>query len=285
MEPNTLIAEYRYYGRGPRPLIRDASLSARARLLYVLLDDFAGMDGSSFPGQKRLAADLGYSVWSIQDALRELETAGWITRVSRFDEESGAQRSSLYYLHAKPRPAPPEVYPEGGARSTQRGGLGIPRTEEEPLEGESEEGGGYVGAGGYPRASRPAPHQMKPKRTTTTDARQQAACAPQEATRTASGRNDTTRSVEGAQIGAHGPERYCPRHPSGTDAPCGACADARRAYEQWVLEHPSPEQLRRQARRQHRDRARSMPACDHGEPGGNVPDEQGWVACPLCRAA
>lgn len=43
--------------------------------------------------------------------------------------------------------------------------------------------------------------------------------------------------------GGEAPPLFCMKHPSGTDAPCRACADCRRAHEAWLLEQknkPTP---------------------------------------------
>ncbi|MGA5467158.1 hypothetical protein [Mycobacterium sp. NPDC050041] len=45
------------------------------------------------------------------------------------------------------------------------------------------------------------------------------------------------------------PNPHCPRHPDGTDRPCGACAEARRATEDWHAQHLAAElEHRRQAK-------------------------------------
>lgn len=86
------------YGRTPTALLRDPDLSARAKLLYALLDDFAGKQHSAFPAAKTLARLCGCADKTVRRALRELADAGWIS----IDERPGT--SSIYWLEAFAQP-------------------------------------------------------------------------------------------------------------------------------------------------------------------------------------
>jgi len=61
-------------------VVYDKSLSLGARLLYVALDDFAGMKAVAWPQQTTLAERLGCSEQWIRSQIRELESAGYIQR-------------------------------------------------------------------------------------------------------------------------------------------------------------------------------------------------------------
>lgn len=97
------------FGKTPSPLLRDASLSARAKAAYALLDDHAGKDGQAFPKIKTLEALLGCARTSVKEALKELEDAGWIHRELR------PNSSTLFHL---------ECFPWGSAE--RPGGVGPP---------------------------------------------------------------------------------------------------------------------------------------------------------------
>jgi DNA-binding Lrp family transcriptional regulator len=64
-------------------VVYDKTLSLGARLLYVALDDFAGMKAVAWPQQATLAELLGCSEQWIRSQIRELESAGYIQRQRR----------------------------------------------------------------------------------------------------------------------------------------------------------------------------------------------------------
>ena len=71
------------FAMAPRSILRDASISPLARLLYMILDDRAGASGSVRVSQATLAQDVGTSVRTIKRAIAELGTSGLIhTRVT-----------------------------------------------------------------------------------------------------------------------------------------------------------------------------------------------------------
>jgi hypothetical protein len=57
----------------------DTRLSLGARVLYVLLDDYAGMKAECWPHQKTAAERLGKSVRSVKRWIAELVQTGYIT--------------------------------------------------------------------------------------------------------------------------------------------------------------------------------------------------------------
>ena len=121
----------------PTAILRAAHLSTGARLLYGILLSYRGRSGI-YPGQTRLAADLGVTgTRTVRRYLTELSAAGYLTWI-----RAGRGRTNRYHLHIpcgadraertgpSPRPAPParrraERQPAPGAplatrRSTQQ---------------------------------------------------------------------------------------------------------------------------------------------------------------------
>jgi hypothetical protein len=131
------------YGRVPRLLLRDPDITARAKVLYGLLDDYAGPEGRAFPSRAKIADSLGCSTDTVDRAVRELETRGWLHReVRRRDDRT--YDSTLYSLLAGPveTVVEPVDNPVGGGRMgaatgrTGAEGVAAPvRTEGEPREG------------------------------------------------------------------------------------------------------------------------------------------------------
>src|SRR5438270_13768502 len=60
----------------PNAILRRPHLSAGAKLTYMGLLSYAWQDGSCFPGQDRLAHDLGLGRRSIVRYLQELQESG-----------------------------------------------------------------------------------------------------------------------------------------------------------------------------------------------------------------
>jgi hypothetical protein len=77
-----------------RVVLRARNLSNNAKLLYLFLADYAGEEGSCFPGQLRLARDLCFkSVDTVQRALNELRAYLLIDWKRR-----GLNKPNVYYL-------------------------------------------------------------------------------------------------------------------------------------------------------------------------------------------
>lgn len=80
----------------PNALLRRPGLSAGAKLTYVGLLSYA-WQGSCFPGQERLAADLGLGKRSVIRHLQELQTAGLLIVKRR-----GLRQTNIYFLPRLP---------------------------------------------------------------------------------------------------------------------------------------------------------------------------------------
>lgn len=77
----------------PNYVLRDKRLSFGARLAYAVLLSYAWQEDSCFPGQDRMAKDLGTSRRSINSYLKELKDVGFIDWKRR-----GLTKTNVYYI-------------------------------------------------------------------------------------------------------------------------------------------------------------------------------------------
>lgn len=82
------------FTRTPNDLLEDGTISASARLLYIILLKYAWTVNKAYPGQKRLAKMVGVDDRTIRTYLKELEGKGLIS-VRR----QGLTKTNLYTLH------------------------------------------------------------------------------------------------------------------------------------------------------------------------------------------
>ena len=75
----------------------DADLPARARMVYMYLQDRANKDGSCWPAVKTIARDLKLSRSTVKRALRDLEQTGYLEKQERY-RKNGSCTSNLYTL-------------------------------------------------------------------------------------------------------------------------------------------------------------------------------------------
>ena len=120
------------YGRVPRELLRDPTITDRSVRLYGLLDDYAGTDGRAFPKRATLGESLDCSLDSVDRAVRELIARGWLIRRPQHRDDGG-NTSNLYVLTAGPEGAAP-------VRPPSRTGAATPAAPVRPQEGEPTEG-------------------------------------------------------------------------------------------------------------------------------------------------
>ena len=97
LEKHTIIIQNPALRQGftqiPNYVLRDGRLSFGARLTYTMLLSYAWQEGSCFPGQERIAQDLGVSRQRISEYLRELRKAGYINWKRR-----GLGKTNVYYV-------------------------------------------------------------------------------------------------------------------------------------------------------------------------------------------
>ena len=77
----------------PNYVLKDTRLSFGARLTFAVLLSYAWQEGSCFPGQARMASDLGTTDRSIRTFLTELKAGGFVDW-----ERQGLNRPNIYYI-------------------------------------------------------------------------------------------------------------------------------------------------------------------------------------------
>ena len=90
------IITQRGYTAVPNFLLKKSSLSPGAKLTYVMLLKYAWEKDSCFPGQARLAQDMGVSPRHAHSCIKELEQAKLISVKRR-----GQGSTNIYTLHLR----------------------------------------------------------------------------------------------------------------------------------------------------------------------------------------
>ena len=78
----------------PNFILRDAELSVGAKVAYAMFLSYAWHNDSCFPGQDRLAEDMGITRPRVTQLIAELQKAGLITIQRR-----GQGKTNLYTIH------------------------------------------------------------------------------------------------------------------------------------------------------------------------------------------
>lgn len=78
----------------PNFVLTNKSLTVGAKLAYAMLLKYAWTDNACFPGQQKLAEDMGAGERSIRTYLKELEDASFLEVTQR-----GLGKTNLYRLH------------------------------------------------------------------------------------------------------------------------------------------------------------------------------------------
>ena len=92
----------------PNFLLTNKKLTVGAKLAYAMLLKYAWSDDACYPGQQKLAEDMGSGERSIRTYLKELEDEGFLEVTQR-----GLGKTNLYRLHliVKRRGQPPDRRP------------------------------------------------------------------------------------------------------------------------------------------------------------------------------
>ena len=77
----------------PNILLTDKTLSSNAKLVYAMLLKYAWNNNRVYPGQERMAEDMGSSQPTIARSVNELEQAGWLEITRR-----GQGKTNIYVL-------------------------------------------------------------------------------------------------------------------------------------------------------------------------------------------
>ena len=78
----------------PNFVLTNPKLSVGAKLAYSMLLKYAWSDDACFPGQQKLATDMGAGERSVRTYLKELEDANFLEVTQR-----GLGKTNLYRLH------------------------------------------------------------------------------------------------------------------------------------------------------------------------------------------
>jgi biotin operon repressor len=78
----------------PNFILRDSTLSIGAKTTYALFLSYAWHNALCFPGQEKLAKDIGMSIGSVNAFIKELEACGLIEI-----ERRGQGRTNLYTIN------------------------------------------------------------------------------------------------------------------------------------------------------------------------------------------
>src|SRR5947209_2494939 len=82
----------------PNFLLRSKKLSAGDKMTFAMLLSYAWQNDYCFPGQLRLAADLGLHETNVRKHLKSLQAIGLLTIVRR-----GQGKTNIYQLNLKPK--------------------------------------------------------------------------------------------------------------------------------------------------------------------------------------
>jgi biotin operon repressor len=80
----------------PNFILKDGALSLGAKVTYAMFLSYAWQNDSCFPGQERLALDMGMSRSRVTEFIGELEKSGLIGI-----ERRGLGKTNIYTIHFK----------------------------------------------------------------------------------------------------------------------------------------------------------------------------------------
>ena len=83
----------------PNFLLKSKKLSSGDKMAFAMLLSYAWQNDYCFPGQERLAKDLGLSDRSVRTHLKSLEANGLLSIQRR-----GQGKTNIYELNLKPKP-------------------------------------------------------------------------------------------------------------------------------------------------------------------------------------
>jgi hypothetical protein len=83
----------------PNFILKDPKISANAKVAYSMLLSYAWNNNKVFPGQERMATDIGISRPSVTKAIGELVKAGYLTITRR-----GQGLTNIYTLNHRVKP-------------------------------------------------------------------------------------------------------------------------------------------------------------------------------------
>ena len=92
------VATAKGFTQVPNFLLKSKKISSGDKMSFAMLLSYAWQNDYCFPGQKRLAQDLGLNERSVRRHLKSLETSGLLAIKRR-----GQGKTNIYELNLKPR--------------------------------------------------------------------------------------------------------------------------------------------------------------------------------------
>lgn len=106
----------------PNFILKDGKISLGAKVTYAMFLSYAWHNESCFPGQERLAEDMGMSRSRVTEFVTELEKAGLISIQRR-----GQGKTNLYRIHFQVK-----AQPKGTGKGVGHLGVGGPTPRSRP---------------------------------------------------------------------------------------------------------------------------------------------------------
>lgn len=78
--------------------IRAQGFTPNEKMVFLCLKTYAGDKSKCFPGQKRIADDLGISTRTVLTVLKSLENKGALLIINQTDDDSKRKTANLYVL-------------------------------------------------------------------------------------------------------------------------------------------------------------------------------------------
>src|SRR5699024_2257881 len=116
------------FAQVPEALIEDPDVSHLALRVWTVLRRHGDSPENCYPTHARIAEKCNVSPRSIAKPIKDLEDAGWIERVARFDA-NGSRISDGYFVRFHPVPTTqPNGDPAQMCATTTQHSVGAPRT-------------------------------------------------------------------------------------------------------------------------------------------------------------
>ena len=102
------VLSQRGFTQVPNTVLESIEISPGAKLTYAMLLKYAWQNDFCFPGQDRLAKDMGVSLRSTNSYVQELEERGFISILRRGQGKPNIYELNLTRRSRKERPRPPK---------------------------------------------------------------------------------------------------------------------------------------------------------------------------------
>ena len=86
----------------PNFILKNPDLSVGAKVVYAMFLSYAWHNDSCFPGQQRMAEDMGMSVSRVNEFIKTLEAAGFVEIVRRGQGKTNIYKIKFIVRNPKP---------------------------------------------------------------------------------------------------------------------------------------------------------------------------------------